>query len=95
MTYASTAWAYNSLAMVCSLQVRQNQLLHLMMGAPWLVYKDTLHEDHQIEPLGNVFRRNSIATYEWLNQHTNRLLADETNYDILVDARYRQPRNGI
>jgi hypothetical protein len=52
------------------------------VGAPWFVRNDALHKDLQIEPLGNVFRRNAIATYDRLSQHTNRLLTDKVNYEI-------------
>jgi hypothetical protein len=38
--------------------------------------------DLQGEPLGNIFRRNAIATYDRLSPHTNRLLTAEVNYEI-------------
>jgi hypothetical protein len=66
-----------------------------MMGEPWFVFNDTLHQDLQIEPLGNVFRRNAITNYDRHNQHANRLLTDEINYETWAYPRYRRPRNEI
>jgi hypothetical protein len=41
-----------------------------MTGAGWFVRNDALHKDFQIEPLGNVFRCNAIAIYDWLRSST-------------------------